>query len=935
MHDSTDSGAPNGDRAPLPSKDLTAPLVAEGTIDHPSAPLNGAATGEFRTEAIGTIDHAPSADPGMTCDPVGDHTAPVDGAGGTVDHTPSDDAGFTVDPAHAEVIDPPTVPTKNKRPPIPKSVAGYDVLGVLGRGAMGVVYKARQRGLNRLVALKMILSGTHASEHELGRFRTEAEAVARIQHPNIVQIYEVGEEDGRPFFSLEFVDGGTLNGKIDGKPQPPDEAAQIMKALAAGMDCAHRANVIHRDLKPANVLLAADGTPKITDFGLAKRLEEDSARTNVGSILGTPGYMSPEQAGGRNDEVGPLSDVYSLGVILYELLTGRVPFQAPKILDTLEQVRNREPVAPTELQPKVPRDLETICLKCLQKDPSKRYASAGALEEDLRRYLNNEPILARPVGWPERAWRWCRRNPRVAGMSAGIAVLILGYVISVTWLMFSLKQETIAKEKARIDANEKAELAKKNESRANREAELAKNQYANAVDRFTLFGEALQQKMQGMGTAMLGLRADVMNLLKQSMLRMANDLEQSEATTFATAGSYQRMGDILRGLGQGEEAMKQFHLAHEAAQKSVLAQPNNDKARANLGIVEMRFADMDLELNGEARAARDLYEKLRKMRQEIADHPRSGDYDDLENKINVAHYHLRLAKAELALGDSLAARNQLNKTIELRKVWTQASPDAPDAHSYLMEAYMWLGVADSRLGDVQGSREAFAEALRISRFLIKKYPGALWFQADLAELLGHQGDAQMRLAKTAEAKKSYQEALNSLKPELERLPNRAPYLLEQASLHERLAVIARLEGDSAGAKKGWEESLRIRAGLIGVEPKNLLWLAGALRASANCGRFSTAVRQLEKLYRQRPHGVPILLDTARACAAGVALSGDAAAKQRYVERAVGALHAAVLAGYKDSIALKTDPELAPLQKEPLFRSLLAELPNRVVSLASP
>ena len=197
-------------------------------------------------------------------------------------------------------------------------------------------------------------------------------------------------------FSLEYVDGGSLTARIDGEPQPPREAARIVHLLAGAMDCAHKAGVVHRDLKPANVLLTADGAPKITDFGLAKRLQEDSGQTRSGSILGTPGYMAPEQAEGKNSEVGPLADVYALGAILYELLTGRMPFRAPSVLETLEQVRTREPVAPAELQPTVPRDLETICLKCLQKDPRRRYDGAAALAEDLRRFLGQEPILARP-----------------------------------------------------------------------------------------------------------------------------------------------------------------------------------------------------------------------------------------------------------------------------------------------------------------------------------------------------------------------------------------------------------------------------------------------------------------------------------------------------------------------------------------------------------
>src|SRR5262245_38775849 len=342
--------------------------------------------------------------------------------------------------------------------PIP-SVPGYEILGVLGRGGMGVVYKARHKKLNRLVALKMVLAGAHASAHQLARFYTEAEAVAQLQHPNIVQIYEVAELEGLPFFSLEFVGGGTLAKKIDGKPQPPREAAVTVELLARAMAAAHERGILHRDLKPANVLLDADGMPKITDFGLAKRIEDDSSQTKSGTLMGTPSYMSPEQARGETHEIGVLSDQYSLGAVLYELLTGRPPFAGPTMLETLFQVRHQEPVPPTRLQPRCPRDLETICLKCLQKEPHKRYANCTALADDLHRFLAGEPIKARPWGRLERAWRWCRRNPRVAALSAAVGVLLLAMIASLAVMLVRLGREREAVAEARKGAGQRLELA--------------------------------------------------------------------------------------------------------------------------------------------------------------------------------------------------------------------------------------------------------------------------------------------------------------------------------------------------------------------------------------------------------------------------------------------------------------------------------------------
>jgi hypothetical protein len=287
----------------------------------------------------------------------------------------------------------------------------------------------------------MILAGAHAGAHELSRFRAEGEAVARLQHPNIVQIHEVGESEGRPFFSLEYVDGGTLDRKLNGTPQPPRDAARFVQTIARAVQYAHDRGIVHRDLKPANILLAsADGgskiedrkasildpqssTPKITDFGLAK-LDNAAGDTRSGAILGTPSYAAPEQAAGRTHEIGPAADIYALGAILYEVLTGRPPFRGETPMDTLMMVVTQEPIAPRQLQPKVARDLETICLKCLHKSPRQRYGSAGELGDDLGRFLNGEPILARPASGPERAWRWARRYPVAAALLVGVSLLL-------------------------------------------------------------------------------------------------------------------------------------------------------------------------------------------------------------------------------------------------------------------------------------------------------------------------------------------------------------------------------------------------------------------------------------------------------------------------------------------------------------------------------
>jgi tetratricopeptide (TPR) repeat protein len=337
-------------------------------------------------------------------------------------------------------------------------VPGYEITGVLGRGGMGVVYRAVQISLKRPVALKMILGGSHASEVELARFRTEAEAVAKLQHPNIVQIYEIGSQNGLPYFSLELVDGSNLAARINGKPLPPTEAAQLLLTLARAMHHSHQKAIVHRDLKPANVLLMADGTPKITDFGLAKQLEGEPGQTKSGAVLGTPSYMAPEQAAGRMKDIGPRTDVYALGAVLFEMLTGSPPFRGESPMDTLLQVVSNEPVPPTRLQPRVPRDLETICLKALAKEPAARYHSALALAQDLERFLAGEPILGRRESLPRKLWRKAKRSPVAAAALAGVVVaLLVGGIVAA--------RIGSARERERLDrqaAQKQTEIAEKN-----------------------------------------------------------------------------------------------------------------------------------------------------------------------------------------------------------------------------------------------------------------------------------------------------------------------------------------------------------------------------------------------------------------------------------------------------------------------------------------
>ena len=400
---------------------------------------------------------------------------------------------------------------------------------------MGIVYKARQIKANRTVALKMILAGQFASAEDVKRFETEASAAAKLDHPNIVPIFEVGEHEGRHFYSMGFIDGQSLSDVLREGPLAPKEAARLIRQVSQAVEYAHTQGIIHRDLKPQNILLSRDRSPRVTDFGLAKQLAGASELTATGQILGTPSFMSPEQARGDGQAIGPLSDVYSLGAVLYCLLTGRPPFQSANVIETLRQVVAQEPVSPRLLNGAVGHDLETITLKCLQKDPAKRYQSASELADDLDRFLVGKPIHARPIGPTERLSRWCRRNPLVASLSAAVATLLLVGAIGGTTLAVIANRSAVRERQARDSAEKRLVQLEKG------------NEILGSI--FRDFDPSTEESEGKSLRVLLGERLD----------QATKGLEgESVGDPLVTAKLQMTLGDSLLGLGYAEKATDLF-----------------------------------------------------------------------------------------------------------------------------------------------------------------------------------------------------------------------------------------------------------------------------------------------------------------------------------------------------------------------------------------
>ncbi len=683
-------------------------------------------------------------------------------------------------------------------------VAGYKILRVLGRGAMGVVYKARQRGLSRIVALKMIATEGHHNPSDLARFRREAMAVAELQHPNIVQIYEVGEDNGRPFFSLEYVAGESLARKIAGTPRPPAESARLVRSLADAMEYAHGRGIIHRDLKPANIMLTPGGEPKVSDFGLAKRLQEDAGQTQTGSILGTPSYMAPEQAAGKTKEIGPCSDIYALGGILYELLTGRPPFRAATLLDTLQQVREQEPIPPSQFQPNVPRELETICLKCLQKDPVRRYATAAALGEDLGRFLAGEPILARPVGRAERVWRWCRRNPRVAALVGTVALLMVAWAATATGLYrlaranertaranadradrnATLAEHNAREARARAEealanaetARRNAERASTNEARARSQQLAAQHIAQDAIVQMIHLGEQVMRRLltkhdpARAEAEWLRLRDDLLAMLRKELIPLAERIEAQQISPFGFATLHQRLGDLFRRLGQVEDARREYQQGFDKLARIVRDQPNNDVARANQGVMLLRLGELAMEQGGDAAGARDAFRRAWEIQDDVAEHPRSGNYSETDNHRILSGIAIKQGLAELGLGHPFQARERFRRALELRQAWVAAEPRDVSATSYTSEAEVWLAVAFSHLGDGENARRHFEEALHICAGLADRFPRDFSFKGDLASVHGEHGAALARDGRDDEAEAAWNRSLSFARAVLRATP---------------------------------------------------------------------------------------------------------------------------------------------------------------------
>ncbi len=613
----------------------------------------------------------------------------------------------------------------------------YELGKVLGRGGMGVVYKARQVSLNRPVALKMIRDAAFASDHDRRRFQYEAEAVAMLDHPGIVPIHEVGDHEGQRYFTMKLIAGASLSEVLASYRDDPRRAATLVAQVAEAVHHAHMRGILHRDLKPGNILVDADGNPHVTDFGLARKVDGDSEMTASGAIVGTPAYMAPEQASGRRGSITTATDVYGLGSVLYALFTGQAPFRGDSAVDTLSKVKDEPPEPPRKLNPKLPQDLEVICLKCLEKDPRRRYASARALADDLEHWLEGEPIAARRVGSAERLWLWCNRRPALAGLSAAIALLIAAGTATVIAVQ--------SRANAALQANN-AQLLRANERESAASAELREaNERVHA--RFELAQEAIRAFQQGVNDDDM-LKGKELEGLRSKLLKSA-------------AGFYQKLEELLQSQT-------------DRSSRAVLAQSYFELAELTSKI-------------GDQSAALAVHRRGLAIRRELAAIAGS----DRSARLDLAQSLIAVGALAGATGKRAEAISAFQESRELAEPLATGPGATALARQVLGNTYYSMGRVPAPITQVRERLTAAEAGLAIRRKLADLYPTVAEYRRALAASYESVGFLQMRLPVRSEPKEPFETAAEARRKSSRIDPNGRSIAMasfEKALLIERKLV---------------------------------------------------------------------------------------------------------------------------------------------------
>jgi eukaryotic-like serine/threonine-protein kinase len=735
-----------------------------------------------------------------------------------------------------------TLPDTNLPPVLPQ-VPGYEVQKELGRGGMGVVYLARQTALNRLVALKMVATEFVQPEARR-RFLAEAEAIAQLQHPGIVQIHEVGYHGGQPYLALEYVPGGSLVDRLRGEPQPPRAAAELVAQVALAVQAAHDKGIIHRDLKPANILLAVSdqlsavsqtnasekliaescsltAIPKLTDFGLAKR--QDSMVTATGVAVGTPCYMAPEQVLGLRT-LTPATDVYALGAILYEMLTGRPPFKAATPVDTMMQVTQDEVVPPRKLQSATPSDLETICLKCLEKEPTKRYASATALAEDLQRYLRGEPILARPANTVERFVKWARRKPTLAGLLGMVMVALLILSAAVVLLWQANNRETLLREVAEANARRAWEKEEEARTAQKKAEELFRTSRSIVVEVLAAVTETPLLQQPSLREVRKLLLEKAVPLFERLLVAWSAD----QGTLEETARYYDRLGQLTHEIGNTEKAKEAYRQALRHREQLAAAEPGRPARQADVATAWNSLGVQHYKAGERQETSRCWREALRIRQQLAAAHPSETVY-----RVGVADSWSNLGVLFLEMENPAEAQRCWKEALRMRQDVAKELSGNVSIQGDIAAVLNNLGVLERDLGRHEEAERSFWQALDIHAKLAAQ-PDKTLFSESWADAWNNLGILLCATGRRPEAEDAYREALRLREQLAKANPGVLPYWVKWGASCNNLGLFCIEDGEFAEAVTWYDQGLQVLVPVRQKDPRNV---AARLRLhDAHCGR---------------------------------------------------------------------------------------------------
>ncbi len=843
-----------------------------------------------------------------------------------------------------------SAPSSDMSTAIP-NIAGYRIDRILGRGGMGVVYLGHQLGIERPVAIKMIIGGNFAAAATIERFKAEARAVGKLNHEHIVRIYDSGWHEGMPYFSLEYVEGTNLSEKINGQPLDPVESARFAAHLAGALDYAHNAGIVHRDLKPANVLLSSTGVPKLTDFGLAKLEDEQNAYSQTGDVVGTPGYMAPEQALG-DDSVGAAADVYGLGAILYCMLSGRPPFMAAKASDTLIQLLSNDPIPVAKLQPSIPRDLETICMKCLEKEPTKRYGSAKLLHDELQRFIQGEPILARPISQVERGWRWAKRKPMVAGLSATAAalgaVLMIGGPV-VAFVIDGQKRDISSAKQLAEDNAEKATvaqkeaeanalLAKANEQEAEQNAQqaeenakqaaanekIAQEQQRNAIDALKSLVFEVQRELKDR-PRLQSLRQQLLDVASDGLKRIDSSNATAPARNIIMASIYRRLGDIHFEIGSADAAVAEYKKCLEVLE-SLKSAGNLPGARHNMSTIYDLLGDSSRRASKYSDAEKYWQLSLAERRAWLVES--NNNLDVLQNVASVLGKLVILSREQ---GNLVAARTYLEETLKYREEYLKQRPGQFDPQDQLLGTQRELALLRFYEGDEAAGAEEmkkviakYDELANLNRDSQAVQWNSALFKSDLATQL-------LYARQLDESVKLFEAAIKIQQRMVDEDPEKLQFRQGLAGSLYGLATAYNRRGDREKSLAVYAQALKLAEEVLEHDPENLSRLIRVALFRARAQKIAEAREIVEPITGAGLE--PTTLYDLAGVYAQLSMVGETAAvdekdsiqARSARETAIKLLRDAKAAGFDRPMDLQRDPDLDPLRSEEAFQMLLTKL----------